>query len=689
MLRGLRSYSKGILMKGNSSVDDNNARMAEKVAARPIKLLPPELRNQIAAGEVVERPSSVLKELVENSLDAGGTSLHIQLERGGQGLIMVQDDGMGLGRDELELAVTRHATSKLASIEDLNAIASYGFRGEALPSIASVSRFSMTAARAAQVTGASEAWKIDVEYGKVAEIGPAALSQGARVEVRDLFSNVPARLKFLKTHATEISRCQEALFRLALTRLDAGFVCESGGREVYRFTKGQTLAERLAVAWPPQVVEGLAPFDHIAHTIEDGEARVHGMAGDPARAQGRGSRILLYVNGRAVQDRVLLRAVQEAYKGRLLSREYPQAVVFLELPPDAVDVNVHPAKAEVRFRDERGVFSLVRRALLEAVDRMAPAAFSSGSKAFPQESYPGVPPERQEGRPSTQMPMQDRARPASTGNRGGGYTLRESATPSVDAILGGGAQPPRLEDVLEQPPPQKNKSEQHTLDIAPPAFLRDGEPGEHEEQQHAGGFRLSQQRQDVTREYRIPTKEGATLSYVGRLADSYLILKVGEGALALLDQHAAHERVLYEKMRSQGRKGNSQLLALPLQLPMHQSEAERLRELAPELERLGFSFSLDAGVLNVSGVPVQLNQSQAKDFLREALSGQADGLEELWKLMSCKTAIKAGQPLADDEARHLLEEWCALDARHYCPHGRPVLISWNVGELEKLFKRRG
>ncbi len=226
---------------------DINTTQTEKelmATKNPIRLLPPELRNQIAAGEVVERPASVLKELVENSLDAGADQIQVLLEGGGQRLLQVQDNGQGLGKDELELAVTRHATSKLTCLEDLSAIASYGFRGEALPSIASVSRFSMSAAQG------GEAWRIDVEYGISSGISPAPLEQGARVEIHDLFANIPARLKFLKTPATELTRCQETLFRLALARCDAGFTLGTapdasgkGGREIYRLTKGQSLKE--------------------------------------------------------------------------------------------------------------------------------------------------------------------------------------------------------------------------------------------------------------------------------------------------------------------------------------------------------------------------------------------------------------------------------------------------------------
>ena len=330
----------------------------------PIILLPPELRNQIAAGEVVDRPAGIVKELVENSLDAGATRIDVSLEQGGLTSLAVRDNGRGIPADELALAVTSHATSKLRTLADLLAIHTLGFRGEALPSIGSVSVLRVTSlCREGEAVGAEAAF-IELCFGEVSGQGPAALDSGTLVEVRELFANIPARLKFLKTASTELKYCREALERLALNYLGAGFRLYSHGREVCNFAAGQSLPQRLAAIWPPALAEAMRPVDFTRDGIS-----VSGLAGDPSLAQPKSDRLIFYVNGRPVQDRTLAAAVRQAYKGRLVGRECPQAVLFVNLPADEVDVNVHPAKAEVRFRDERAVFGAVLRAVERGLEQ--------------------------------------------------------------------------------------------------------------------------------------------------------------------------------------------------------------------------------------------------------------------------------------------------------------------------------
>lgn len=609
---------------------------------RPIRVLPPELANQIAAGEVVERPASVLKELAENSLDAGATAVEAAIEGGGQALILVRDNGSGMPADELELAVTRHATSKIADLADLSGIHSFGFRGEALPSIASVAR--LTLAAADPDTG--EAFAVAVQHGRLVSRGPAALPRGTRVEVRDLFANVPARLKFLKTPATEARRCAEVFFRLALARPDVRFALSVNGREVYNFPAGQSLADRLAAAWPPAAAEGLLSLD-----TGDGRLRLSGLVGHPRAAQARGDRILFYVGGRPVADRLLLAALREAYSGRLLAREYPQAALFLELPADEVDVNVHPAKSEVRFRDERGVFGFVRRAVDAVLSRaeaeFAPAWGRTGQAPSLREEasgYAAAPEPAERPRLFPAEPSEKfstRAAFEAEAGRDDPAWLR----PGPDRT--GSAPAPC-------PPPAGHPAPASEAEAPRPATLRPG------------------------------------LSYLGQVAGTYLVLAEAGAGLTLVDQHAAHERVLYAALRRQGSSGAARPLALPRDLALHPAEAERLDALWPRLKELGFGFGRPApDRLSLTATPAGLEPGAAVELLRDALSGKTDGPEDLWALLSCKAALKAGAPLARDEALALLDAWLASDDREYCPHGRPIRVRFTPADLEKLFKRRG
>ena len=719
-----------------------------------IRLLPPELRNQIAAGEVVERPASVLKELVENSLDAQARQVDVCLENGGQSRISVQDDGCGIPSEDLELAVTRHATSKISCLEDLERILSYGFRGEALPSIASVSRFSMTSA-VQDAAGQTAAHRIEVEHGLLKSSGPAALHRGTLVEVRDLFSNIPARLKFLKTPSTEFRRAQDWLARLALTRPQVGFCLHSGEREALRFLPGQTLAERLAVLWPRLIVDALRPFDGRRHGI-----RAHGLAALPNVSQPRGDRILLYVNGRSVTDKRLLAAVREAYKGRMTSRDYPQIVLFVEMDPAEVDVNVHPAKSEVRFRDESAVFSAVlhavQGALVTSFD-VAEAAWHETAASGPSDS-PGAPaalggqtgaaprPQGFWGRldnpPLVERQERDYAdsrgewrvsAPAAMGGGDAGHAAH-GTLPGFGSPLDPAASPETSEPVFpggpaaygtgdagmtgnsagacDQPSSGASFSGQPACAEAaalagstPEALFvaRESAPS-HGMAEGSSSYAAQGAQMDSGPDHvfgdsasaggaaghdgnRQPLRVEA-LEYLGQVANTYLVLRDRDSALILLDQHAAHERVLYTRMRRGGFAGSGQLLALPLELPLHPAERERLFELRENLESLGFVFESSGAGLEVRGMPPMLSRAEARDFLREALAGRKDDLAGMFISMSCKAAIKAGQRLTDDEAAGLLRQWLAAPDREYCPHGRPCVLRWDGPELEKMFKRR-
>ncbi len=644
---------------------------------RPIRLLPPDLRNQIAAGEVVERPASVLKELVENSLDAGARDIAVSLETGGQTLLTVQDDGCGIPAEELELAVTRHATSKIAAFADLLRVTDYGFRGEALPSIASVSHLTVTsAALRADADSAADAAFVEVRAGAVVASGPAALRRGTLVAVRDLFANVPARLKFLKTPAAEQKRCEDILFRLALARPDTAFALNAGGREALRFTAGESLVRRLAVVWPPSVTEHLLPVDAAA-----GPIRVRGLAGHPQAAQARGDRMLLYVNGRSVASRTLLQAVREAYKGRLISREYPQAVLFVTLPAELLDVNVHPAKTEVRFQNERDVFAAVLSAVRAALDKALPLA------GFAEADPAAMPVPRSGPAPAESLPL-----PRPRGFWGEADTSRLIRDPGP-ALRPDDADPEGavLPDFVPQPPPVRPEL------FAPDPFTplsgeelvpRYGDPVPEPEDEPGPVRDPVAARPAPSAAPGSPLRVG-NLEYLGQIAATYLLVRRGD-SLLILDQHAAHERIRLHALEREGKKGESQLLALPLELSLHPGEAAELSRLWGDLAALGFSLeTAGAAVLRVLGLPPRLGRGEGKAFLRDVLAGKQAGFDSLWHMMACRTAVKAGDILTPDEAAHLIRQWAATPDSGFCPHGRPTAVTLGTGDLEKLFKRKG
>ena len=706
-------------------------------ARKTIRLLPPELSNQIAAGEVVERPASVVKELVENSLDAGATSVLVELENGGQTLIRVTDDGRGMPGDQLELAVTRHATSKIADIGDLMNIRSYGFRGEALPSIASVSRFRMTSAPLEDDGTTGDAHCIDVLYGTMKGVAPAALNHGTRVEVSELFSNVPARLKFLKSPATEQKKTLELFTKMALARTDVSFTLKAGSREIARFEAGQTLARRMALLWPPAIVDALRPFD-----VTTGGMRLHGLTSDPRSSQPRADRMLFFVNGRAVNDRLLMRAVRQVYQGRLTSRDYPQTVLFLDMPPEEVDVNVHPAKNEVRFRDEQAVFSAVLRAVGSALagvplpsERFAertenttePAASSRSDRARPvhplgfwgeadavrvmakPKSAPRpalVEPDddfspaglRERGMPErdffTGRPNPDHPR---EGSGLAMHSLRPSDIPplpdheqTTEKASGG-----RQEEKLSAMPEAFFLSEDDASSsesAAPAAAASEGTdsplsseavPG-----RHIAPESLELPMPDRKNDALVEDSPLRGFRYLGQVARTYLVLSQNDDTLLLLDQHAMHERIFYEKFRKGGSRGVAQPLLVPLSMDLHPAEAERLLELKDTLLRLGFETSCRGGRCLVQSIPPEMDRSEASAFLREALSGRVDDLEGTWIHHACATAIRAGQHLTRDDAMNLVRQWLRTESPDFCPHGRPCAVTLEKTDLEKLFKRR-
>jgi DNA mismatch repair protein MutL len=592
-----------------------------------IRLLPTDLLNQIAAGEVVERPASVIKELIENALDAGATRIRVQVRDGGQSYIKVSDNGFGISEDQLELAVTRHATSKLSSLHDLQEIRSFGFRGEALPSIASVSRF-----RLASATQDGDGAVLEVLHGRILGQAKTAMPKGTEIEINDLFANVPARLKFLKQPATETRKCTDLSVRMALANPDVDFEFLNAERTVHRFMAGQNLAQRLASIWPREVVESSYDVN-----FADGPISIHGLAGDPAMAQARADRIYVYVNTRPVQDKIILSAIREAYRGRILGKEYPQAVLFLQIPPDEVDVNVHPAKTEVRFQDESAIFRIVRKAVLQSLDQN-----------------------------SHQTQIQGHA--------------------SVQAIT-------HIHQALPEMRPAIPDPTSFHVETGEKRVLYD-QPWSHKFASSVAAQQLFETPKDLMASIEDPAPAPQTLpnsagaQYLGQFARTYLILS-SQNEITLIDQHAAHERVLFNMLRTQGARGDRRPLLLPLETSLHPAQTALLQEIWTQLEGLGFSLELASRQrLLIHAVPTLLTPAKAKEFIEDVLASKSRSMEDLWAVMACKSAIKAGDVLTPDEALALVDSWQRLPEKNYCPHGRPVAVRWGVADLEKLFKRR-
>lgn len=598
-----------------------------------IKLLPAELCNQIAAGEVVERPASVLKELVENSLDAGATQIDARLDNGGQSLIRVQDNGHGIPAHELELAITRHATSKISSSDDLENIRSYGFRGEALPSIASVCRFKIISAYGKEGSAAC----LEVEHGKNLSSRPASLPGGTLVEVRDLFANMPARLKFMKSPATELKKAQNWFARLALATPGAGFTFSAGDRISLRFRQGDDLKTRLRQIWPEAIVTELLPVDATLHGIT-----ITGMAAPPHLRQPKADRIYFYVNGRAVNDKRLMSAVREAYKGRLISRDYPQVALFVDINPSEVDVNVHPAKTEVRFRNESAIFSAVFGALGQ-VFQPAPHPVATQSPSLAQDFWSSL--DNTPILPRREKPALDED--------------WQVSSPSVTTA-------DNLREAPEENYFQASKPSGQTFCLA---------------ENTAPGF-------DLRTPLTATTISLPALEYLGQVADTYLVARDCAGVLVLLDQHAAHERIIYSKLACASEKGRGQFLLTPIVLNLDSVSEERLRQIGPHLAQFGFKWQKSGKTLTVDVVPELLPRSKAREFLRECLMERRESHWDIMAAIACKAAIKAGQKLTADEATGLLAQWLKAENPDFCPHGRPCVLRWDASALAKLFKRK-
>jgi DNA mismatch repair protein MutL len=603
----------------------------------PIQQLPEILVNQIAAGEVVERPASVVKELVENALDAGARRIDIDLEEGGIRLVRVRDDGAGIAAAELPLAVARHATSKIASLEDLEGVATLGFRGEALPSIASVSRFTLGSRREGERHGATLA----VEGGRVGEVLPGAHPRGTTVEVRELFFNVPARRKFLRAERTELGHVEEWLRSLALARPDVELRVSHNGRPLRRWqardadladAAGALPLRRLEEALGGGFAENALRVDHAGAGL-----RLHGWIARPAYSRAGADQQYLYANGRSVRDRSVAHAVRQAYADVLFHGRHPAYVLFLELDPRRVDVNVHPAKHEVRFRDARLVHDFVYRTLQQAL----------------AETRAGMQPARAAA-----------AAPADAG-RAAGF--------SPQSPLG------------LQPAPGRGAVAEALAGYAALYGGRDTADG-------GGPAPLPA----------LPETGEATLPPLGhalaQLHGIYILAESAEG-LVVVDMHAAHERIGYEKLKTahDGEGLRRQPLLVPATVAVSEREAEVAEREAQTLAELGFEVDR-AGPqsLLLRAVPALLAQGDVEGLLRDVLADLrehgasrrvAQARDELLATMACHGAVRANRRLSLPEMDALLREMEATERSGQCNHGRPTWARFSLAEIDRWFLR--
>ena len=595
-----------------------------------IRLLPEQLVNQIAAGEVIERPASALKELLENAIDAGATRISIELERGGLSSLIVSDNGRGMSCDELPVAVQRHATSKLPD-DDLFQITHFGFRGEALPSIGAVSSLSLIS----RVGDVEHGWRLDIVHGAVGVPRPAACAIGTRIEITDLFGSVPARLKFLKTERTEAGQCIDVVRRLAMCRPDIGFQMSDSGKAVFSLP-AQPLSDEGARQRLSALVGRTFANEAIAIDSRRDEMYLTGLAGLPTMNRQTASHIYLFVNDRPVRDRQLLGAVRAGYQDMLPRGRHPVLVLFLSMPPGDVDVNVHPAKAEVRFSDPQRVRGLFVGSLMNALSDAGLRATQEGSE----------------------------------------HALRRFQSAQMPTITSAPASPD-TGDMLQG---QQGLSS-YMLADAPPAA------------------RIAMPSQPETMAQGAPAEASFPLGAArAQLHKTYVIAETGDG-IVLVDQHAAHERLVMERMKEGLAEGPlaSQTLLLPevVDIPIDQYEAilgevDMLNRLGLQLEGFG------QGSLLVRGVPALLGEASPSAIVRdigEELShlggstGLQDRLNAVIASISCHGSVRAGRQLGSDEMNALLRQMEETPAAGQCNHGRPTFITLSLSDLEKLFHR--
>ncbi len=622
---------------------------------RKIKLLSPRLANQIAAGEVVERPSSVIKELLENSLDAGATRLDIDIEEGGIKLMRVRDNGGGIEKDDLPLALSRHATSKIYELDDLEAVATLGFRGEALASISSVARLALISSTNEDSAG----WQVVAEGRDMeTQVSPAPHPRGTTVEVRDLFFNTPARRKFLRTDKTEYTHLEDVVKRLALSRFDVAFNLRHNGRAIYSWRAGDSQLEqerRVAQVCGPAFMENAVHLD-----IERNGFRLWGWVALPTFSRSQADLQHFYVNGRAIRDKLVSHAVRQAYQDVLYHGRHPAFVLYLELEPSTVDVNVHPTKHEVRFRDNRNVHDFIYSSLHHALAKVRPEdTLARRELGEGEDAAPGINPFA----PAMAKPIQGIAAGEFKGQEtmgfrstssGGNYGSYQPSAPAAGAV-------------------------REQMDVY----------GELHRPVNSARYSMPEP----------PSEDIPPLGYaLAQLKGIYILAENAQG-LIVVDMHAAHERVTYERMKESFGSGGiqAQPLLVPESIAVSEKEADFAENFSEIFKSLGFELQR-AGpeTLLIRQLPVILNRAKVEQLVRDVLSdliehGSSERIQhhinEILGTMACHGSVRANRKLTIPEMNALLRDMEATERSGQCNHGRPTWLLQSLDDLDKLFMR--
>jgi DNA mismatch repair protein MutL len=616
-----------------------------------IQLLPDLLINQIAAGEVIERPSAALKELMENSLDADATDITVQLEGGGIKLLRVRDNGKGIAKNELTLALMRHATSKIVSLDDLQRVASMGFRGEALASMAAVAQLTLSSRTALDIHG----WSVEAIDGQISKPGPASQAQGTTVEIRELYFNTPARRKFLKSESTEFAWCEEAFKRIALSRPDVAFSLQHNGRTIWQLPAiqdEQAALKRVTAILGDQFGQAAVSVSRSAASLS-----LHGLAALPAYSRASRDTQYLFVNGRFVRDKVASHALRQAYQDILHHQRHPAFVLFLNIPPEQVDVNVHPAKSEVRFRESQGIHQFIFHTLQQAL--AVPASGRETHVPEPQRHASFIP---------TQQAMR-----LGVAEREAAYRLWEAQTGNTTSLV------PVNSGGMKTPPLTTEGS-----------LHRSGEPTS----VLPAGARVDREK------FSFPaSQDEAPLGFaLAQLSGVYILAQNAQG-LIVVDMHAAHERIVYEKLKAtlDNEKIATQPLLIPVSFYADPLDVATVEAEQDALNKLGFDIApLSPNTLAVRAMPVMLKQSEAEaaardviDELREfgASRAMTERRDELLATLACHGAVRANRILSITEMNALLREMEQTERSGQCNHGRPTWFQLSMSELDKMFMR--